>query len=227
MPQILPHERITAAIRNAARAERRGPRALRHRRLSGQGRSSSRRCARSPRSATSSRSACRSATRWPTASRSSGPATRRSRAASRCAGSSPELEKPGELPAPVVLMSYLNPLLAFGFDKLAAAAVAAHVGGFIVPDLPLEESAELARAARRPGPRAHPPRHAGHAGAARRELCAASRGFVYAVTVTGITGGARGLPAEVTGYLDRVQRLSTPAGLRRLRRAHARSRSGP
>lgn len=41
-----------------------------------------------------------------------------------------------------------------------------------------------------------------------RELCAASRGFVYAVTIKGITGGARALPAEVTGYLDRVRAVS-------------------
>ncbi len=41
-----------------------------------------------------------------------------------------------------------------------------------------------------------------------RQLCDASRGFVYAVTVTGITGGARSMAGEVTGYLDRVTSLS-------------------
>ena len=46
-----------------------------------------------------------------------------------------------ELTAPVLLMSYLNPLLAFGFDALAARAASAGVAGFIVPDLPYEESA--------------------------------------------------------------------------------------
>jgi len=116
-----------------------------------------------------------------------------------------ELKKAGELPAPVVLMSYLNPLLAFGYDKLAEAAVAAHVGGFIVPDLPLEESAELGQQLDARGlalihlvTPATPERR-------MKALCAASRGFVYAVTVRGITGGAAGLPAEVTGYLDRVR----------------------
>ena len=46
-----------------------------------------------------------------------------------------------ELTAPVLLMSYLNPLLAFGFDALGARAAEVGVGGFIVPDLPYEESA--------------------------------------------------------------------------------------
>ncbi len=119
-----------------------------------------------------------------------------------------ELKKAGELPAPVVLMSYLNPLLAFGYDKLADAAVAAHVGGFIVPDLPLEEGGELDRQLEARGlalihlvtPATPEPR--------MKQLCAASRGFVYAVTVRGITGGATGLSSEVTGYLDRVRLLS-------------------
>ena len=40
-------------------------------------------------------------------------------------------------------MSYLNPLLAFGFDKLASAAVKAGVCGFIIPDLPYDEGEDL------------------------------------------------------------------------------------
>ena len=40
-------------------------------------------------------------------------------------------------------------------------------------------------------------------------LCAASRGFVYAVTVAGITGGAKELPPEVPAYLERVRALTT------------------
>ena len=51
-----------------------------------------------------------------------------------------------ELTAPVLLMSYLNPLLAFGYDALAARAAEVGVGGFIVPDLPYEESAPFAAA---------------------------------------------------------------------------------
>src|SRR5690606_34335392 len=53
-----------------------------------------------------------------------------------------ELEK-AEPGAPLVMMSYINPLLAFGFDRLARRAAATGVCAFIVPDLPFEESAEL------------------------------------------------------------------------------------
>src|SRR6266481_3403884 len=54
-----------------------------------------------------------------------------------------ELAAIGALRAPLLLMSYLNPLLAFGVGQLAEAAVRAGVAGFIVPDLPLDESSEL------------------------------------------------------------------------------------
>jgi tryptophan synthase alpha chain len=119
-----------------------------------------------------------------------------------------ELKRAGELPAPVVLMSYLNPLLAFGYEKLAVAALESHVGGFIVPDLPLEESGELQRWLDARGIALIHLVTPATPEARMRELCAASRGFVYAVTIKGITGGARALPAEVTGYLDRVRAVS-------------------
>ena len=115
---------------------------------------------------------------------------------------------------PLVLMSYLNPLLAFGLPQLAARAAAVGVTGFIVPDLPLEESAELQAALDAQGialvrmvtPVTPPER--------LEKLCRNSRGFVYAVTMTGTTGktmtdaAGAGLSGEVTGYLDRVRALS-------------------
>src|SRR5260370_41614772 len=48
--------------------------------------------------------------------------------------------------APILLMSYLNPLLSLGLDALPRAAAGAGVAGFIVPDLPFEESGDLKRA---------------------------------------------------------------------------------
>ena len=60
-----------------------------------------------------------------------------------------ELTAMPRLRAPLLLMSYLNPLLAYGYERLAAPSVAAGVCGFIVPDLPLDESAAL-RAALEP-----------------------------------------------------------------------------
>ncbi len=109
---------------------------------------------------------------------------------------------------PLVMMSYLNPLLQFGYQRLAARAVAAGVGAFIVPDLPYEESGELREVLETAGlgliqlvtPATPDERLA--------KLCDASRGFVYAVTITGVTGGETGLPDDLTRYLDKVGRLS-------------------
>jgi tryptophan synthase alpha chain len=115
---------------------------------------------------------------------------------------------PREGGAPILLMSYLNPLLAYGLDKLPADAARAGVAGFIVPDLPFEECAEL-RAALDAQQLAlvqfvtpvTPPERI-------RMLCEASRGFVYAVTMTGTTGKNVAVPPEVLEYFDRVRKVS-------------------
>ncbi len=115
----------------------------------------------------------------------------------------------GEINAPLVMMSYLNPLLAFGYEALAERALATGVCGFIIPDLPFEESAEIREALEAKGlgliqlvtPATLDDR--------LQTLCEASRGFVYAVTITGITGGGTGLPADLTDYLDKVSGMSS------------------
>jgi tryptophan synthase alpha chain len=119
-----------------------------------------------------------------------------------------ELEALPRVRTPLLLMSYLNPLLAFGVARLADAAVRAGVSGFIVPDLPFDESAELRTAldAREMAlvqmvtPVTRPER--------LERLCAGSQGFVYAVTMTGTTGKNVAVPAEVIRYLDRVRALA-------------------
>ncbi len=114
----------------------------------------------------------------------------------------------GELNVPLVMMSYLNPLLAFGYEKLADRAIAAGVCGFIVPDLPFEESDELRAALEARGLGLIQLVTPATPDARLHKLCDASRGFVYAVTITGITGGAAGLPDDLTDYLDRVADIS-------------------
>ena len=110
--------------------------------------------------------------------------------------------------APLLLMSYLNPLLAFGFDELPARAREAGVSGFIVPDLPFEESAPF-RASLQPHGLALVQMVTPATPAERlTELCKRSQGFVYAVTRTGITGGEAGLPEELVGYLRAVKERS-------------------
>jgi tryptophan synthase alpha chain len=101
-------------------------------------------------------------------------------------------------------MSYLNPLLSFGFEKLASAAVKAGVCGFIIPDLPYDEGEELRTALAPHGlaliqmvtPVTTPAR--------LKKLCSATQGFVYAVTMTGTTGRNASVPGDVSNYLDAV-----------------------
>ena len=119
-----------------------------------------------------------------------------------------ELEQLQPLPVPVLLMSYLNPLLAFGPLPLAARAARAGVSGFIVPDLPLDESSELRAALRGEGlalvqmvtPVTEPERLG--------QLCESSEGFLYAVTMTGTTGRQVSVPPETLRYLDAVRARS-------------------
>jgi tryptophan synthase alpha chain len=111
--------------------------------------------------------------------------------------------------APLLLMSYLNPLLAYGLPRLAQEAARARVCGFIVPDLPYDES-EGVRAALAPEglalvqmvtPVTEPERLA--------RVAAASQGFVYAVTMTGTTGRNAGAAADMAAYLARVRAAAT------------------
>jgi tryptophan synthase alpha chain len=106
--------------------------------------------------------------------------------------------------APVVLMSYLNPLLAMGYEKLAARAQRSGVAGFIVPDLPLDESGELDEALASRG-LALVQLVSPVTSDERLEMAGrSSRGFLYAVTVTGITGGDAGKGGDLAAYLQRV-----------------------
>jgi tryptophan synthase alpha chain len=117
-----------------------------------------------------------------------------------------------KLRAQLVFMGYFNPMFAYGLDRLAADAAAAGISGFIVPDLPIEESAAFEQALGRHGlamirmvtPVTPPAR--------LEQLCRSAQGFVYAVSMTGTTGrsvgGAAGVTKAITDYLDRVRQLS-------------------
>ena len=119
-----------------------------------------------------------------------------------------ELAAMPALDAPLLLMSYLNPLLSFGFERLAREALRARVCGFIVPDMPLDESAGFGAALDDAGlalvQMVTPVTTADR----MQRLCNASQGFVYAVTMTGTTGKNVAVPDNVVEYLDRVRALS-------------------
>src|SRR5580693_351540 len=121
-----------------------------------------------------------------------------------------ELQLMERVKAPLLLMSYMNPLLAFGLERLARRAAGAGVCGFIVPDLPFDESEELwavlaphnIALVQMVTPVTPNDRMA--------KLATASQGFVYAVTVTGTTGGkAQGTAEDLSSYLERVRAAAT------------------
>ena len=115
---------------------------------------------------------------------------------------------PSRPAAPLLLMSYLNPLLAYGLDRLPGDAAAAGVAGFIVPDLPFEECDDLRNALDARGlalvqfvtPVTPVER--------MKMLCDGTGGFIYAVTMTGTTGKNVAVPQDVLDYFKRVRDLS-------------------
>jgi tryptophan synthase alpha chain len=108
---------------------------------------------------------------------------------------------------PLVLMGYYNPILSYGLERLAREAAQAGVNGFIIPDLPGEEARDWHRAACDAGvapiflaaPTSGPDRI--------RKIGALTRGFLYYVSVTGITGARTGLPDDLKTALAEVRTL--------------------
>jgi len=107
---------------------------------------------------------------------------------------------------PLILMPYYNPILAYGVNRFAESAQAAGVDGVIVPDLPPEEAGPLLEACRPHGievifllaPTTTD---------ARMETVARSvGGFIYCVSLNGVTGVRSDLPAGLPNFLERVRR---------------------
>jgi tryptophan synthase alpha chain len=110
---------------------------------------------------------------------------------------------------PLLFMTYLNPILAFGLEKFCRAASDAGIDGLIVPDLPPTESADLRRAA----------------DASQVDLvffvaptssetgieaaCRAATGFVYCIAVTGVTGARAHLDEALLPLIASVRRHTT------------------
>lgn len=106
---------------------------------------------------------------------------------------------------PLILMGYLNPLLNYGLGRLVEDAAGAGADGFIIPDLPPEEALELHEHTVRAGmgqipliaPNTHPDRV--------KQVAKTARGFVYLVSVTGVTGARESLPTDLRDYIQRAR----------------------
>lgn len=117
----------------------------------------------------------------------------------------------GERDATVLLMGYANPFLRYagGLAAFARDAAKAGIAGIIVPDLPAEESAEF-DAALDPQRLARTDLYAPTTGDERlARLVPLSRGFVYCVSLTGVTGARQALAADVGSFVARVRRHTT------------------
>ncbi|MFH1848457.1 MAG: tryptophan synthase subunit alpha, partial [Candidatus Omnitrophota bacterium] len=109
---------------------------------------------------------------------------------------------------PITLMTYYNPVFKFGLDRFAKMASAAGVDGVIIPDLPPEEAKAL-----QAGCRANnihvifllsPTSTAGRV----RLIARQSRGFIYFVSLTGVTGERKNLPLEIRANVRRIKRCT-------------------
>ncbi len=113
----------------------------------------------------------------------------------------------GQFRAGLVLMGYYNPFYQYGLDKLAEDAAEAGVAGFIVPDLPLEESGPMAEALAARGLDLIPLVGLNTSEDRLAAYAEAARGYVYFVSVLGTTGMRDSLPAEVKDRLRVVRRI--------------------
>jgi tryptophan synthase alpha chain len=106
---------------------------------------------------------------------------------------------------PVMLMGYFNPFMAYGLEKLVQAAVAASVQGFIIPDLPPEEADEIEDLAKAAGlslihflaPTSNPQRI--------DNVTQRATGFIYLVSLTGVTGARSSLHSDLAAFVERVR----------------------
>ncbi|HEY4961670.1 MAG TPA: tryptophan synthase subunit alpha [Terriglobales bacterium] len=107
--------------------------------------------------------------------------------------------------AGLIIFSYLNPILQFGLEKFCAAAAAAGVDGALVTDLPVEEAADYLRSMKAhklaPVFLAAPTSTEERLGAIAKH----SRGFVYAISRTGITGTRQEVASDAHSLVERLR----------------------
>ncbi|MCD6453449.1 MAG: tryptophan synthase subunit alpha [Dehalococcoidales bacterium] len=114
-----------------------------------------------------------------------------------------------KIATPLVFMSYYNPILSFGLEAFCQASAEAGISGLIIPDLPPEEGSEL---------EASTQRHqldliyllAPTSTEERISLVATrSRGFIYLVSLTGVTGSRQNLSADLEDFVKRIRKQAT------------------
>jgi len=106
---------------------------------------------------------------------------------------------------PLVFMGYYNPILSYGLEQFAVDAHDAGVDGLIVPDLPFEEADPLQSTCREHGIHLIPLLAPTSTDARIAQSCEKAGGFVYCVSLTGVTGARTELPAGIPTFIQRVR----------------------
>jgi len=110
---------------------------------------------------------------------------------------------------PLVFMTYFNPVFSYGLEEFCIACTGSGIDGLIIPDLPPEEGSELEAVTQRQGldliyllaPTSTDERI--------RLVAERSRGFIYLVSVTGVTGVRDRLPANLEAFVTKVRKVTT------------------
>ncbi|MGD8401588.1 MAG: tryptophan synthase subunit alpha [Bacillota bacterium] len=110
-----------------------------------------------------------------------------------------------DLPVPAMLMIYYNLIYQKGVESFMAAAQAAGIAGLIIPDLPPDDSGEVRRTAAEYGVALNFLVAPTSTAARISTAAAASTGFVYAVSLKGVTGARQTLPPDLPRFVSRVK----------------------
>jgi tryptophan synthase alpha chain len=124
----------------------------------------------------------------------------------RCLEMARELRK--QVRTPLVFMTYLNPVFHYGYERFCADCAESGISGLIVPDLPPEEGMELEAFARQRDIDVIYLLAPNSTGERIRAVAEKSSGFIYLVSVTGVTGARESLPEALEGFIARVRKAT-------------------
>jgi tryptophan synthase alpha chain len=110
---------------------------------------------------------------------------------------------------PLVFMTYYNPVFSYGLDKFCAACSGAGISGLIIPDLPPDEGEDLEAVSQKHGLDLIYLLAPTSTGERIRLAAERSRGFIYLVSVTGVTGARDRMPADLEAFVTRVRKVAT------------------
>lgn len=109
---------------------------------------------------------------------------------------------------PLIFFGAYNPILAYGLERFCAEAVLAGAAGLIVPDLPMEEQDDIQAAAKTHGLHVIQLVAPTSTSARLQGVCAVASGFVYCISVTGVTGARAGVSELAKPLVERVRTLT-------------------